>query len=397
VMAAGDGGGKNQLTRQVSESTVASLNLAASGEDERADLNPPAPNFEAIAAILPAEGAEVFAAAHLESKWQALAATWHELSAVYGEIAGLLGRGWDFSQGVLAVQGWRDIVRYRKLLARLPDLQDLLAMLGRLRDIAGEDGAKKLFEEVFTPIKRHVPSTLQTWNEHGAMETGGIQLSSEISRLLPSELAMLGHRQLKWLWYAKRAESKLLTYCHCGLLPDPLLEQREEQSVKAPQENFTVQGHGPVIVCLDTSGSMHGPPETIAKAAVLEALRIGYHENRPCHVYAFGGPGQMLEHELDLARGGLLQLLQFLRHSFQSGTDVVPPLLSALEKQQSERWRDADILLVTDGRFPLQADLFDKIESLRIRQGLRLHGLVLGNWKSQALAKLCDPLHCYQC
>ena len=37
---------------------------------------------------------------------------------------------------------------------------------------------------------------------------------------------------------------------------------------------------GPIILCLDTSGSMHGAPENIAKAVVIAALRVA-HEARP--------------------------------------------------------------------------------------------------------------------
>ncbi len=37
---------------------------------------------------------------------------------------------------------------------------------------------------------------------------------------------------------------------------------------------------GPIIVCLDTSGSMQGPPETVAKALVLETMRGAHRQNR---------------------------------------------------------------------------------------------------------------------
>jgi uncharacterized protein with von Willebrand factor type A (vWA) domain len=32
-----------------------------------------------------------------------------------------------------------------------------------------------------------------------------------------------------------------------------------------------------MIVCLDTSGSMRGAPENVAKACVLQALRTAHH------------------------------------------------------------------------------------------------------------------------
>lgn len=44
---------------------------------------------------------------------------------------------------------------------------------------------------------------------------------------------------------------------------------------------------GPIIVCLDTSGSMRGPREVVAKALVLECMRGAHAQDRKCYVYAF--------------------------------------------------------------------------------------------------------------
>lgn len=159
------------------------------------------------------------------------------------------------------------------------------------------------------------------------------------------------------------------------------------------QQQKSVVGHGPVIVCLDTSGSMAGEAELVAKAMVLEALRIAYEEQRPCYVYSFSGPEQMLQHDLDLSRGGIVRLLQFLQQSFHGGTDITWPLLKAVDKLQQQQWRQADILLINDGRYPPQPQLAEKINKAKRSQGLRLHGLLLGNWRGKALAELCDPVH----
>ena len=44
---------------------------------------------------------------------------------------------------------------------------------------------------------------------------------------------------------------------------------------------------GPIIVCLDTSGSMMGAREVVAKAVVLECMRGAHTQDRKCFVYAF--------------------------------------------------------------------------------------------------------------
>lgn len=79
--------------------------------------------------------------------------------------------------------------------------------------------------------------------------------------------------------------------------------------------------------------------------------------------------------------------------SFHGGTDVTKPLLQALEKQYSENWNRADILLISDGRFPTKLDLFSKIKSMKQKQELRIHGLLLGDWKGNTIEQICEPLH----
>ena len=330
---------------------------------------------------------------YLEHRWSELSENWNELADTFSELSGLLGRGWDLTQGVIASQGWRDIIRYRKLIKQIPELKALVKTLGRLKAISGDGKTESVSEKIFNPIKRMVKDEDETMTLRAVMETGGIDRSDELSRMLPSELALLGHPKLNILWHAKRAERMLMTYSYSGLMPETVEVEDELEQDGPPEENKSSQGHGPIIVCLDTSGSMHGEPERIAKALVLEALRIAWTEKRPCYVYTFGGPEKILEHELDLTQGGLGKLLDFLQMSFHGGTDVTKPLLKALEKQYSESWERADILLISDGRFPAQTDVFSRIKKMKKKQELRLHGLLLGDWKGAAIEQLCEPLH----
>lgn len=50
---------------------------------------------------------------------------------------------------------------------------------------------------------------------------------------------------------------------------------------------------GPILVCVDTSGSMRGARETVAKALTLECMRAAREQERDCYVYAFAGPTEV--------------------------------------------------------------------------------------------------------
>lgn len=66
-------------------------------------------------------------------------------------------------------------------------------------------------------------------------------------RLLPSELANLEDEDLEMLFYAKLLEKNLITYQLSGIT-----NVTQDESYQQPKTT------GPVVACLDTSGSMGG-------------------------------------------------------------------------------------------------------------------------------------------
>jgi uncharacterized protein with von Willebrand factor type A (vWA) domain len=332
-------------------------------------------------------------AKYLEQQWQALAATWHELSEHYDGLSKQLGLGWDLSQGILETHGWRNIIQHRKRIKQSAYLQQLIAALGRLQQYNVAEEQTSLRDTVINPIKWQVESQEKIITSNTINDTGGIQRGDDIARMLPSELGLLGNKKLKMLWHVKRAERTLLSYQLRGTLSE---KQTIDQAVLAeinPQNNQPQEGYGPIIICLDTSASMQGEPEQIAKALVLEALRIATDEQRACYVYSFGGQQQIIEHQLDLSKGGLSKLLNFLQQSFSGGTDVSFVLKKALAKQQQAAWQTADILLISDGRFPKDSRLLQTINQIKQQSNLRIHGVLLGHWKGEAIQDICEPLH----
>ena len=98
----------------------------------------------------------------------------------------------------------------------------------------------------------------------------------------------------------------------------------------------------------------------------------------------------MISHQLDLHRGGLTELLKFLQFSFHGGTDLPRAINQALKKQTEEGWEKADILLVTDGRFPLEKSTLKKIEHYKNINNLRIFGILTGNWQHDELQIFCN-------
>lgn len=174
--------------------------------------------------------------------------------------------------------------------------------------------------------------------EASRSEVHGTQRSDDVMRMLPSELLNLEDEALEHLFYARLLEKQLQTYELAGTTLKPG-ETTEEHS----------QRTGPVVACLDTSGSMAGQPLLKAKALLLAIANILQAEGRSLHVVLFGGAGETREFGLEGAQG-IGGLLKFLQQGFGGGTDFETPLRRALTLiAEQPSYQKADVLMVSDG------------------------------------------------
>jgi len=276
--------------------------------------------------------------------------------------------GFDLSKGLWQVTGWEEMEKLRKKLQDLKELRDIVRSLGR------GSGRGPLKRAPRQRERNRFPEGL-TRSPMEPEQTSGLTRSDDISRVLPAELQLLAMKDsaaARRLHFARRAERTLATYERVGWAETPAVTVKGFETRPAAE-------CGPIIVCLDTSGSMMGARETVAKCMTLECARQARTTNRPCFLYAFSGPGDCMELELKVSAKGLSDLLAFLEGSFHGGTDVDEPFERALARLDTEEWENADILLVTDGEIkPMQEDLLDALDQRKSERGLKVHGLVVG-------------------
>ena len=113
-------------------------------------------------------------------------------------------------------------------------------------------------------------------------------------------------RQSKLLFFAKLAEKALQTYERDGW------GEYVTQIVPERREIRPTADRGPILLCVDTSGSMRGARETVAKALALECMRAARAQERGCYVFAFAGPQEVAELELGTDMASVTNLLGFL-------------------------------------------------------------------------------------
>jgi uncharacterized protein with von Willebrand factor type A (vWA) domain len=107
-------------------------------------------------------------------------------------------------------------------------------------------------------------------------------------------------------------------------------------------------------------------------------------------VYAFSGARQVAECELSSDLDGLRRLADFVAASFHGGTDVVEPIERAISRVRGEGWRQADLLIASDGEFGPTAATVEAVESARRELGLRVQGVLIGDRETRGLRSIVD-------
>lgn len=314
------------------------------------------------------------------------------------DVFGLLPEGgkstrWDMIHGLLRSEGWQDVVRIRRMLQGLPELARLIRSLGRSQasDVFDEASHNTIPAMEQAIAQRPEGRTVQVPDLPG--ETRGIKRSERFARMLPAEAMLLGHPKLRLVWHARRAERTLLTYED----DDRMQEVRLHEALvwrpnPEPQPDRRLE-LGPMIICVDTSGSMQGGAEAVAKAAVLEAVRTAHAQKRACHVFAFGGPDEVIEMELAVDAEGIERLMRFLGQAFGGGTDICGPLEKAIAKLEDKRWKLADLLLVSDGEFGATQEVAARLDKVKAQGGLRVQGILIGDRETIGLLEVCDDIY----
>jgi uncharacterized protein with von Willebrand factor type A (vWA) domain len=316
---------------------------------------------------------------------------WEEVLALFKTLGELPNLRWDELQGHLSSREWTEAQRIGELLAHLKELATFIDHVGRAQRQHDMPPSPQLQPTAHQPRQRAaVQITTHLTDQAG--EVRGVKRSGDIARMLASEAAMIRHPQLHRLWRARFAESQLLTYESEAVLSQWRLQRDDTRQVAATMHTEPL-GAGPMIVCLDTSGSMRGAPENVAKACVLQALRTAHSAQRACKLLAFGGAGELLERDLAISTSGLQVLLDVMGQNFDGGTDVQTPLERAIELVRTQAFALADILIVSDGEFGVTPATLAMLRDCKTSLGLRVHSVLIGDRETIGLLDVSDQIH----
>lgn len=275
------------------------------------------------------------------------------------------GRLWDLSESTFETSGFEILEQFAELLDQDESLRELAELLGK------QSLARSLFEKEL----RDKIVIKTDWHPKPAYrgEIDGLRYSNDISSVLPSELALLKNPAAKKLFQLKFAQKQLLSFKYQNDMEDLKEETvQEETSVEKKEPK------GPIIICVDTSGSMHGTPENIAKTITFALSKIAIEEERKCYLISFSTSIETLD-LTDFSANPIGKLVQFLRMSFHGGTDAAPALKHAVKMLAENEWKNADVLMISD--FVMQSldnDIKAQVESAQ-EDNTNFHSLVIGS------------------
>lgn len=336
------------------------------------------PRAAAIAAMVAAFRAE----------WELHKGDWESVLGLLQDLGDFASLRWDALRGRLARREWRQAQSLSQLLARLPALAALIAALGR-----GVPRAAPPRPAPAAPGRvRRRGHVVETRIDDAPGEIRGVRLGRSLARMLPSEAAQIHHPLLHKLWRARLAEARLMVWDEQAVLLD-VRPGGPEPVQLAELPDAPPAARGPMLLAIDTSGSMRGAPETLAKAVVLEAARTAHRERRPCRLIAFGGEQELVEHDLAFTPAGLDALLDFVGQAFDGGTDLAAPVARAVALVNQARWHEADLLLVSDGEFGCTPQTLESLDRAREQHGLRVQGVLVGDRETMGLLEVCDAIH----
>jgi uncharacterized protein with von Willebrand factor type A (vWA) domain len=243
------------------------------------------------------------------------------------------GAGWGTGPGQKQPTDPRAKIKLAKRMRSDKKFAKLMELVGRLTRIAAQ--------------KQKVKS-----KRSRSMITG-IELGGDLQHVVPAEIMVAGMCPATKTRFARRLANK--------------------QCVSRRWDGKEKAGKGPVVMLVDDSGSMGAQDmagglsrEIVAKAVAFAVASVCRKQKRDLHVIMFS---HRLGREWIFPKGQIdwTQLNEMASYHESGGTDWHPPIERAVEITTKGTWKEADVLMISDGDCRFSSATVELLEKARKR------------------------------
>ena len=240
-------------------------------------------------------------------------------------------------------------------------LEEILSLIGRKPSDAGNR-------------KAHLSYGNQNLPHSGGSDIRGITVGQSFSSLLPFETALFSDSQTEDVFLHKYVDHQLQLFHH----------KSENGKTSRGLNNVRAKGRGPMIICMDTSGSMEGHPLDVARVVVSNIFMEAQRQKRACLLILYSEDIDVIDlknawenYKVRLGGGYKDFILQIPIE--YGATDITEMLLAIFGLwENSQYYQLADVLVISDFEIPKPSiDLLSKMMYYR-GLGYRFFGYKIG-------------------
>ncbi len=276
-------------------------------------------------------------------------------------------QAWGLMGGEWNEYDFERLLRIARLQKEYPVLTAIARKMGRMLDPDGKTSVYAGFGA--TSKMQHASKS----------DIQGISIGNDINSLLPLEMAQMVDDEMSDLFIYKYATRSLQTFQHRS---DMLRPSRHLERKRAKQ-------CGPMIVAIDTSGSMQGTPQNISRSLLMKLIDISRRKKREMYIIAFAVSALPIDVHRDHVK-----LLDFFAHDCGGDTNATKMFESVFSLiERNTVYHGADVLVISDFHLPLiSAQLLDKILQHRLL-GTSFYGLQIGGIKENKWIPHLDTMY----
>lgn len=255
-----------------------------------------------------------------------------EAEQLKDSMENLLGNAAGRGKAELTKVPLADKLKMAEVLKHNPKMKSISEWVGRFKAITRKKKRNK-----------HVES----------LDRNGVSIGNKLEDLLPAELLMYSSNSTRIDFLRRFAEEQTLMYDRKG------------------KEKL---GKGPIIICLDQSGSMRNKEE-ISKAYALALISIARKQHRDFAYIPFGDYSK--KYVYPKGKITVNEIVEIATRFLGGGTNFQRPLEMACDVINSNRFSKADVIFITDGIASISSVFKDQFKKIKAKKDFNMLSLII--------------------